>query len=87
MLINLRTGEVLDFSQWTDEEILAELQDLEEIYRVAKEARDMAKSTILARMEQDGAKLRMTDVAKVRVQMTTGRARDWSRQPTFARHN
>jgi hypothetical protein len=75
LTINLRTGEVLDFSQWTDEEILVELQDLEEIYRVAKEARDMAKNTILARMEQDGAKLRMTDVAEVRVQMTS-RVRD-----------
>lgn len=71
LAINLRTGEVLDFSQWTDEEILAELQDLEEIYRVAKEARDAARSVILDRMTRAGATLLLTDVAKVRINRTS----------------
>ena len=71
MAINLTTGEVLDFTTSTDEEILDELKQLEQIYQIAKEARDMAKSVLLNRMEQDGATLRMTDVAKVRVQMTS----------------
>lgn len=76
MAINLTTGEVLDFTKSTDEEILDELKQLEQIYQIAKEARDMAKNVLLNRMEQDGATLRMTDVAKVRMQ-TRNAVRDY----------
>jgi hypothetical protein len=75
MIVNVRTGEVLDSEQLTDEEIVQELKDLETIYDLAKEARDMARNILIGRMEADGAKLRLTSVAKVRLQ-TTSRVRD-----------
>lgn len=73
MIINLRTGEVLDFSTWTEEEIVAELRDLEDILQTAREARDYAKSVLLARMNQAGATLLPTADATVKVRMRPGR--------------
>ncbi len=73
MIINLRTGEVLDFSAWTEEEIVAELRDLEDILQTAREARDYAKSVLLARMNQAGATLLPTPEATVKVKMRPGR--------------
>ena len=39
MYINFKTGEVLDFQQMTDEQIVEQLADLEEVYEVARTAR------------------------------------------------
>jgi len=75
MFVNLKTGEMLDFAEWTDEEILTELRDLEEIYQAAKLARDAARRIIIDRMEQDGAKLRLTSVGKARLRKSS-RVRD-----------
>lgn len=71
MIINVQTGEVLDWSQATEEEILDDLRELEEVYQLAKQARDAARSAILDRMTQAGATLLLTDVAKVRINYTS----------------
>lgn len=71
MIINVRTGEVLDWSQATEEEILDDLRELEEVYQLAKQARDAARSVILDRMTRAGATLLLTDVAKVRINRTS----------------
>ena len=73
MIINLRTGEVLDFSARTEEEIVAELRDLEDILQTAREARDYAKSVLLARMNQAGATLLPTPEATVKVKIRPNR--------------
>jgi len=39
MVLNVRTGEILDWSQATEEEILDDLRELEEVYQLAKQAR------------------------------------------------
>ena len=71
MIINVQTGEVLDWSQATEEEILDDLRELEEVYQLAKQARDAARSAILDRMTRAGATLLLTDVAKVRINYTS----------------
>ena len=71
MIINVQTGEVLDWSQATEEEILDDLRELEEVYQLAKQARDAARSVILDRMTRAGATLLLTDVAKVRINRTS----------------
>ena len=71
MIINVQTGEVLDWSQATEEEILDDLRELEEVYQLAKQARDAARSVILDRKTRAGATLLLTDVAKVRINRTS----------------
>lgn len=71
MVLNVRTGEILDWSQATEEEILDDLRELEEVYQLAKQARDAARSAILDRMTRAGATLLLTDVAKVRINYTS----------------
>ncbi len=73
MIINVQTGEVLDWSQATEEEILDDLRELEEVYQLAKQARDHAKSVLLSRMEQAGATLLPTSAATVKVKMRPGK--------------
>lgn len=75
MIINLKTGEKLEFSQMTDEQIVEQLADLEEMYEIARTARDIARSTLISRMEAEGAKLRLTPMAKVRLRKSS-RIRD-----------
>ena len=73
MIINIRTGELLDFSTWTEEEIVEELRDLEDLLKLAIEARFHAKSALLSRMEQAGATLLPTSAATVKVKMRPGK--------------
>lgn len=73
--INLRTGEVLDFQAMNDEEIVEQLWDLEQAHWAAKAALDEAKAELQRRMESDGATLRLTPRAKLRLHKKT-RIRD-----------
>lgn len=74
-LINLRTGEVLDFAAMTDDEIVEQMRDLEAAAWTAKVTLDAAKAELQRRMEDDGAKLRLTPLAKLRLHKRT-RIRD-----------
>jgi len=38
MIVNLKTGEALDFAAMSDEEIVAQLKDLEEVFEMARMA-------------------------------------------------
>jgi len=67
MYINFKTGGVLDFQQMTDEQIVEQLADLEEVYEVARTARDAARNTLISRMEAEGATLKLTPLAKIRL--------------------
>jgi len=65
--INVQTGEILNFESMTDEEIVNQLETLEDLAMQAKSALDGAKQTLISRMIADGAKLRLTEKAKVRL--------------------
>ena len=65
--MNVQTGEVLDYDQLTDEQIVEHLADLEELATQAKAAVEGAKQTLMIRMEREGAKLRITPLGKVRL--------------------
>jgi len=67
-IVNARTGEVMELDAMSDEQLVLELKELEDVYQLAREARDAAKLTLISRMVEDGAKLRLTPVAKVRLQ-------------------
>ncbi len=75
MIVNLKTGETLDLSQMTDEQIVEQLADLEEMFEMAKIARDAARAALISRMESEGATLKLTPIAKIRLRKQT-RIRD-----------
>ncbi len=67
MIVNLKTGEALDFAAMSDEEIVAQLKDLEEVFEMARMARDTARAVLIRRMEAEGATLKLTPFAKIRL--------------------
>lgn len=73
--VNIFTGEVLDLATMTDEEIVEQLRDLEQAAWDTKVILDAAKLELQRRMEDDGAKLRLTPAAKLRLHKRT-RVRD-----------
>lgn len=73
--VNIVTGEVLDLAAMTDEEIVEQLKDLEQAAWATKVTLDAAKLELQRRMENDGAKLRLTPSAKLRLHKRT-RIRD-----------
>ena len=75
MIVNLKTGETLDLSQMTDEQIVEQLADLEEMFEMAKLASDAARAALISRMESEGATLKLTPMAKIRLRKQT-RIRD-----------
>lgn len=74
-IINARTGELVNISEMTDEELVLELKEQEEIYNLAKAARDSVRFALISRMEAEGAKLKLTNAGKVRLRSTV-RVRD-----------
>ena len=64
MIVNLKTGEALDFAAMSDEEIVAQLKDLEEVFEMARMARDTARAVLISRMEAEGATLKLTPLPK-----------------------
>jgi hypothetical protein len=66
-IVNARTGEVMELDEMSDEQLVLELKELEDVYQVAKDAREYAKFILQQRMEKEGAKLKLTPVAKVRL--------------------
>ena len=70
-LINVQTGEVIETAELTDDELVQSLRELEDAYAAARVARDTVRQELIGRMEEDGAKLKLTKHAKVRLQTTT----------------
>lgn len=61
------TGEIFDPSTMTDDELAQQLKTVEEAYDRAKMARDAIKTCLINRMDADGAKLRLTTAATLRL--------------------
>lgn len=64
---NLLTGEVLDLTDMSDEEIVAALKDLQETLDSVKRAVRVAEAELMERMAKEGATLRPTELANLRL--------------------
>ena len=65
--VNVLTGEVLDFVTMSDEEIVVALRDLQSALDATRSAVRVAQAELMERMARDGATLRMTDIATLRL--------------------
>lgn len=65
--INPLTGEVLQLASLTDAELVEHLSALEQDYASVRQALYAVRGEILTRMQRDGARLRLTPRAKLRV--------------------
>lgn len=67
MHVNPLTGEVFDFAAMSDEDIVAALKSFQQAMDSVRSALRSAEAELTERMEKDGATLRLTNLATLRL--------------------